>query len=194
MTTKKTIEEKSKSAGGFKERRENCIAELHNVKGMDFKGKDYLTVALRHNHLLQYFPEARIEEEIIFHDNERVVCKTILYIGETPYSTGHAEEKRNANFINKTSALENAATSSLGRCLATFGLHGTEFSSADELANAVINQKDSIKEKIKKTTTETKLTKLFSDWTKENDSINELFEKQQNTIRKEGGQNVKSEW
>jgi flavodoxin len=194
MTTKKTIEEKSKSAGGFKERRENCINELHNVKGMDFKGKDYLTVALRHNHLLSYFPEARIEEEIIFHDNERVVCKTILYIGETPYSTGHAEEKRNANFINKTSALENAATSSLGRCLATFGLHGTEFSSADELANAVINQKDSIKEKIKKTTNQTKLTKLFSDWKKDNDSIEELFNQQEQTIHKEGGQNVKSEW
>ena len=57
MTTKKTIEEKSKSSGGFKERRENCIAELHHVKGMDFKGKDYLTVALRHNHLLQYFQQ-----------------------------------------------------------------------------------------------------------------------------------------
>ena len=201
MTTKKTIEEKSKSAGGFKERRENCIAELHNVKGMDFKGKDYLTVALRHNHLLQYFPEARIEEEIIFHDNERVVCKTILYIGETPYSTGHAEEKRNANFINKTSALENAATSSLGRCLATFGLHGTEFASADELVNAVNNQKkssenqkDSIKEQITKQTNQTKLTKLFSDWKKDNDSIEELFNQQEQTILKKGGQNVKSGW
>ena len=109
MTTKKTIEEKSKSAGGFKERRENCIKELHNKNVMDYKGKDYLTVATRHNHLLEYFPEARIEEEIIFHDNERVISKTVLYIGETPYSTGHAEEKRNSNFVNQTSALENAA-------------------------------------------------------------------------------------
>ena len=201
MTTKKTTEEKSKSTGSFKERREKCISELYKVKGMDFKGKEYLTVATRHNHLLEYFPEARIEEEIIFHDNERIVCKTVLYIGETPYSTGHAEEKRNASFINKTSALENAATSSLGRCLATFGLHGTEFASADELVNAVNNQKkssenqkDSIKEQITKQTNQTKLTKLFSDWKKDNDSIEELFNKQEQTILKKGGQNVKSGW
>ena len=201
MTTKKTTEEKSKSTVSFKERREKCISELYKVKGMDFKGKEYLTVATRHNHLLEYFPEARIEEEIIFHDNERIVCKTVLYIGETPYSTGHAEEKRNASFINKTSALENAATSSLGRCLATFGLHGTEFASADELVNAVNNQKkpsenqkDSIKEQITKQTNQTKLTKLFSDWKKDNDSIEELFNQQEQTILKKGGQNVKSGW
>ena len=56
-------------------------------------------------------------------------------------------EKFDFGFVNKTSALKNCETSSLGRAL-NFGLHGSEFSSADELANA-INQKDSIKEQIK---------------------------------------------
>jgi len=190
-----TTEEKSK--GGFKERRKDCIQNLaKEVEKMDFKGKDYLTVALRHNHLLKYFPESRIDEEIIFQDEKKVICKTVLYIGETAYSTGHAEEKRDSSFINKTSALENAATSSLGRCLASFGLHGTEFSSADELTNAILNQKDSIKDKIKKQTTETKLTALYSDWKKNNDSdeIEKLFEDQQQSIKKNGGQNNVNKW
>ena len=146
------------------------------------------------NTLLKYFPEARIEEEIIFHDKERVICKTILYIGETPYSTGHAEEKRDSTFINKTSALENAATSSLGRCLSAFGLHGSEYSSADELANAIINQKDSMESKIKKTTTKTKLNTLFSDWKKESEIIEKLFNEQETSIEKTGGQNNVNKW
>ena len=186
-------EEKNK--GSFKSRRLECIENLASeVKGMDFKGKEYLTVAVRHNHLLKYFPEARIEEEIVFQDDKKVICKTVLYIGETPYSTGHAEEKRDSSFINKTSALENAATSSLGRCLATFGLHGTEFASAEEVGNAIINQKNSIEDTIKKQTTETKLTKVFSDWKKKNDSIEELFEQQQQLIKKNGGQNNVNKW
>ena len=135
----KIAEDKSK--GSFKEKRALCIASLDtNVEKLDFKGKSYLTVAKRHNHLLKFFPESKIDEQIIYQDDKKVIAKTTLYIGDTPYSVGHAEEIRDANFINKTSALENAATSALGRCLATFGLHGTEFASADELVNAVINQ------------------------------------------------------
>ena len=51
-----------------------------------------------------------------------------------------ALEEFGSSFINKTSALENAETSALGRALAAFGLHGTEFASADELINAKMNQ------------------------------------------------------
>jgi hypothetical protein len=193
-------EEKNK--GSFKTRRLECIENLASeVKGMDFKGKEYLTVAVRHNHLLKYFPESRIEEEIVFQDDKKVICKTVLYIGETPYSTGHAEEKRDSSFINKTSALENAATSSLGRCLASFGLHGTEFASADEIGNAILNQNNkkpvSIKDEIKKQTTETKLTALYSNWKKNNNSdqeIEKLFEQQQQLIKKNGGQNNVNKW
>ena len=51
-----------------------------------------------------------------------------------------ALEEFGSSFINRTSALENAETSALGRALAAFGLHGTEFASADELINAKMNQ------------------------------------------------------
>ena len=198
MTTKKTetTEEKNKSSGGFKERRKECFKNLKTIPTVDIKGKKYSQVNERHRHLLQYFPEVRFNEEILFHDSERVVVKTELYISDTIYAVGTAEEYRNSSFINKTSALENCSSSALGRCLAAFGLSGSEYASAEELVNALNNQKGStqqvsIKDTIKKQTTETKLTALYSDWEKQNDSIKKDFESQQQSIKKNGGQNVR---
>ena len=204
MKLKPQTEEKSK--GGFKERRIKCLDTLSNIPTVNIKGKKYSTVNERHKHLLQYFPEARFNEEVVFHDAERVVVKTELYISDTIYAVGHAEEYRNANFINKTSALENCSSSSLGRCLAAFGLSGSEYASAEELVNALNNQNTSkptttktvsIKDEIKKQTTETKLTALYSNWKKNNNSdqeIEKLFEQQQQLIKKNGGQNNVNKW
>ena len=202
MKLKPQAEEKSK--GGFKERRKECLDALINIPTVNIKGKKYSTVNERHKHLLQYFPEARFNEEVIFHDADRVVVKTELYVGDVIYSVGHAEEYRNANFINKTSALENCSSSALGRCLAAFGLSGSEYASAEELVNALNNQNKntnkpvSIKDEIKKQTTETKLTALFTNWKKNGNSdkeIEKLFEQQQQLIKKNGGQNnVNKQW
>lgn len=202
MKLKPQVEEKSK--GGFKERRKECLDALINIPTVNIKGKKYSTVNERHKHLLQYFPEARFNEEVVFHDADRVVVKTELYISDTIYAVGHAEEYRNANFINKTSALENCSSSSLGRCLAAFGLSGSEYASAEELVNALNNQNTSkptkpvsIKDEIKKQTTETKLTALYSNWKKNNNSdqeIEKLFEQQQQLIQKIGGQQNVNKW
>jgi hypothetical protein len=185
--------------GSFKDRYKDCIANLSKVPTVNIKGKQYSTVAERHRHLKKYFPESRIDEEIIFHDDNRVVVKTSLYIADQLYAVGHSEEMRNSSFINKTSALENAATSSLGRCIAAFGLAGSEYASADELTVALLSQgqsqaKISIKDKINQQTTETKLNKLYSDWEQENDQIKKSFENKQKNIKEDGGQNVKSNW
>jgi hypothetical protein len=189
----KVPEEKSK--GSFKDRRKECLKEIGNIPTVSIKGKQYAIVVERHKHLLQRFPEARFNEEILHHDNDRVIVKVELYIGDTIYSVGHAEEFRNSSYINKTSALENASTSALGRCLAAFGLSGSEFASAEELVNALNNQGNnkqvSISDQIKKQTTETKLTALYSNWKKENDSIEKIFESQQKSIQTNGGQNAK---
>jgi hypothetical protein len=199
-TVKKTVAEE-KSKGGFKERRKECLENLINIPTVNIKGKKYSTVNERHKHLLQYFPEARFNEEVLFHDVERVIVKTELYISDTIYAVGTAEEFRNSSFINKTSALENCSSSALGRCLAAFGLSGSEYASAEELVNALNNQNTntqsttktiSIKDQIKKQTTETKLTALYSNWKKNNndsEEIEELFKKQQQTIKTNGGQN-----
>jgi hypothetical protein len=194
----KVPEEKSK--GSFKDRRKECLKEIGNIPTVSIKGKQYAIVVERHKHLLQRFPEARFNEEILHHDNDRVIVKVELYIGDTIYSVGHAEEFRNSSYINKTSALENASTSALGRCLAAFGLSGSEYASAEELVNALNNQNTntnkpvSIKDEIKKQTTQTKLTALFTNWKKNGNSdeeIEKLFEQQQQLIEKNGGQNAK---
>lgn len=48
-------------------------------------------------------------------------------------ATGHAKETWNSTKINTTSALENAETSAIGRALASFGVHGGEFASYNEV-------------------------------------------------------------
>ena len=203
MKLKPQTEEKSNSSGGFKERRKKCLDNLVNIPTVNIKGKKYSTVNERHKHLLQYFPEARFNEEILFHDVDRVIVKVELYIGDVIYSVGHAEEFRNSSFINKTSALENGSSSALGRCLAAFGLSGSEYASAEELVNALNNQNTntnkpvSIKDEIKRQTTETKLTALFTNWKKNGNSdqeIEKLFEQQQQLIKKNGGQNNVNKW
>ena len=80
-----------------------------------------------------------------------------------------ALERFDASFINKTSALENAETSALGRALAAFGLHGSEYASADEVATAVKQQATIQKKAIK----ETKKNKI-PVYKNQNDFINFL--------------------
>ena len=198
-TPKKTrqVNREETSKGSFKERYAECIKQLKTVPTVSIKGKSYSTVAERHRHLKKYFPESKIDEVLIFHDVDRVIVKTTLYIADQPFAVGHAEEIRSSSFINKTSAVENCSSSSLGRCLASFGLHGSEYASADELTVALIKQGQgttqvSIKNKINAHTTETKLNAHYSDWERENDSIKKSFEEKQKSIKTNGGTNAKS--
>ena len=199
MTKQKQTEEKESNKGAFKDRYKKCLSELKKIPTVNIKGKKYSTVAERFKHLKEYFPESKIDEQLLYHDSDRVIAKTTLYIGDQPYAVGHSEEFRNASFINKTSAIENSFTSSLGRCLAAFGLAGSEYASADELVTAINNQnksviKVSIQDKINQQTTQTKLNKLYSDWKTENDKLEKSFKEKAKTIETNGGQHGKSKW
>ncbi len=199
MTKQKQTEEKESNKGSFKDRYKKCLSELKKIPTVNIKGKKYSTVAERFKHLKEYFPESKIDEQLLYHDSDRVIAKTTLYIGDQPYAVGHSEEFRNASFINKTSAIENSFTSSLGRCLAAFGLAGSEYASADELVTAINNQnksviKVSIQDKINQQTTQTKLNKLYSDWKTENDKLEKSFKEKAKTIETNGGQHGKSKW
>jgi hypothetical protein len=106
-------------------------------------GKLYETVASR---VVRFREETDpfwcIATEIVHRDEEVVVMKASIYDGAGVLkATGHSEEKRASSQINKTSALENAETSAIGRALAALGYVGTEFASADEVANAIGQQK-----------------------------------------------------
>ena len=107
--------------------------------------KDYFTVAERIASFRELHPDWCIETRLMSADDECVVmmARIIEYSGDGSHrviATGHAEEVRGASTINKTSALENAETSAVGRALAFYGLAGTENASADEVAGAIKQQ------------------------------------------------------
>lgn len=105
-------------------------------------GKEYQTVALRVKTFRSSFEGHSLTTEVLFRDPDVVVMKAIIANSEgRVLATGHAEEFRKSSQINSTSALENAETSAIGRALAALGLGGTEFASADEVANAIKQQR-----------------------------------------------------
>ena len=104
-------------------------------------GKEYRTVAERVNLFHDENKDAvkSIRTKILFNQADKVVMKATITVGDGVY-TGHAEETYGSSMINETSALENCETSAIGRALASEGLGGSEFASADEVANAIANQ------------------------------------------------------
>ena len=112
---------------------------------VNIHGKEYKTVALRVSEFREVCPDWSIVTELVSADEERVVMKAVISHLGVPIGTGYAEEVRSASRINQTSALENAETSAIGRALAAcgWGSSGTEYASADEVANAIQQQNTS---------------------------------------------------
>ena len=111
---------------------------------VNIRGKEYLTVAKRVADFREVFKPAdgwAIRTWLVSNEGDRVVVSaSICDKDDHVVATGFAEEDRTQGNINKTSALENAETSAIGRCLAAFGLGGDEYCSADELVNALSKQ------------------------------------------------------
>ena len=106
-------------------------------------GKQYKTVAYRVNEFRTQYPDYTVSTELVEANETLVVMKASISNEQGRLlATGFAEEVRAASKINRTSALENAETSAIGRALAALGLAGTEYASADEVANAITQQED----------------------------------------------------
>lgn len=103
-------------------------------------GKEYKTVALRIEEFRKKHPGHTILTELVEANDTLVIVKATISWEGVVIATGYAEEVRAASKINRTSALENAETSAVGRALAFFGLGGSEIASADEVANAIQQQ------------------------------------------------------
>lgn len=103
-------------------------------------GKEYKTVALRIQEFREKHPDFTIQTDLVEANDMLVVMKATISAAGMVIATGYAEEVRTASKINRTSALENAETSAVGRALAFFGLGGSEIASADEVANAITQQ------------------------------------------------------
>lgn len=107
-------------------------------------GKDYKTVALRVQEFYDTFPKRDygIVTEIVDVNDVQVVMRAAIIRTSDGVimATGHAEEVRSKSQINRTSALENAETSAIGRALSAFGFGGSEFASANEVQGAIQKQ------------------------------------------------------
>jgi len=110
---------------------------------VNIHGKEYKTVAKR----VQEFRESvdykgwSIMTEIVKIDDDQCVMKASVISPESKIiATGHGCEFKASSQINKTSYVENCETSAIGRALACLGLGGTEFASANEVANAIHQQ------------------------------------------------------
>lgn len=111
---------------------------------VNIHGREYKTVALRVSEFREKHPDWSIITDLVSADSEVVIMKaTIMDESGRVRGTGYAEEYRSSSKINATSAMENAETSAIGRSLAAAcGLAGTEYASADELANAISQQNE----------------------------------------------------
>lgn len=115
------------------------------LKSIDLKGKAYVQVNERVKGFREICPNGRIETEIVDLTDGVVTMKTYIYDEEGKLlSTGYAQEKEVSSFVNKTSYIENCETSAVGRALGWCGI-GVDGSmaSAEEVANAIINQNKS---------------------------------------------------
>jgi hypothetical protein len=86
---------------------------------------DYEDVDTRLHKFWELYPDGRIHTELVSHSDTQFIVKAYAYRdadNEVPQSTGYAEERVGSSPVNKTSALENAETSAVGRALANLGL------------------------------------------------------------------------
>lgn len=109
---------------------------------VDIKGKSYSEVNQRIKAFRMVYPGGSILNDMI--SNENGVCifrARVLDENGNILGVGHAYEKEDSTFINKTSYIENCETSAVGRALgmAGFGID-VSVASAEEVANAIQNQ------------------------------------------------------
>ena len=131
------------------------------LKTVDIKGKAYVTVNERVKYFREHFTGYKLISEIVYQKDAKYmtwkegeetkgawksaeICfkASILNENNDVVATGYAMEKSDSSYINKTSYVENCETSAWGRALANFAI-GVDASvaSADEVANAIKNQK-----------------------------------------------------
>ena len=112
------------------------VSELNHSHGVTQRGgKKYTQVVHRMEAFRQmHGTDFGVDTSILVDDGQRVVVKAkILNMDGAVIGAGMAEEIRGQGNVNKTSALENCETSAIGRALASLGLAGGEYASANEM-------------------------------------------------------------
>lgn len=111
-------------------------------KAIDIKGKKYVLVSDRVLYFNETYTNGSIRTKLLSgSDSELVVMEAkVTPDHDKPerYFTGHSQAKWGDGYINKTSAMENAETSAVGRALALMGIGVIDsIASVDEINKAV---------------------------------------------------------
>lgn len=111
----------------------------------NFNLNDYETVDERIQRFRRDHKEARIETTVLAYEGEvgktRWIVRAEVYRtadAERPAGVGHAFENDGQGMANKTSALENAETSAVGRALAQAGYSGSKRTTREEMGKVLI--------------------------------------------------------
>jgi hypothetical protein len=92
-------------------------------KAIDIKGKKYVLVSDRVIYFNEAYPEGSITTELISQpEDETVIIKATVKPDNLRTFTAYSQATWDDGYINKTSALENAETSAVGRALAFMGI------------------------------------------------------------------------
>jgi hypothetical protein len=122
-------------------------------KAVNIKGKKYVMVSDRVVYFNDTYRSGSISTELVSYDSGNIVVRaTVVPDVSIPerFFTGFAQESEGSSFINKTSALENAETSAVGRALGMMGIGVLDgIASVDE-----INKAKNAKPKKERLTTE----------------------------------------
>ena len=111
------------------------------IRTSDIKGKEYAEVNQRIKAFRMVYPTGTILTEMLSNENGVAIFRCTVMDGDRILGTGTAYEKEGSTFINKTSYIENAETSAVGRALGMCGFGiDTSVASAEEVQNAQLNQ------------------------------------------------------
>ena len=117
---------------------------------IDMRGKDYAMVSERVTAFRKLWPEGFIKTEIVKMSDDGKIVIMRAKVGyynqngeEVILATGLAKEVQGQGMVNSTSHVENCESSACGRALGFLGLglNGGGICSAEELANAIVAQK-----------------------------------------------------
>ena len=130
--------------------------------------EDYEPVASRLARFWEKHPEGRVITKLLTFEGDRVIVQADIYVDredDRPVATDFAEEMRGSNNVNKTSHIENACTSAIGRALAD-----CDFASSTDWTKRPSREE---MHKVERMSGDTRIT----------ESSNLASEKQQNMIR-----------
>lgn len=152
---------------------------------MGYDVSDYVQVNERIEKFYEKYPEGSIQTEIQSIVDGVVIFKAYAYRDreDTRPATGHAYEKENSSFINKTSYIENCETSAVGRALAMLGFEiKKSIASKEEVENAKLQQQPTKNEPIQQAEEPIQTTRKITEV--ELDALLKLFVEKEITDEK----------